>query len=82
MMGEKVVTATIGKAEKDELLSPKQVHAEYGFSPQTLANWRWTGTGPDYIKTSAGRGGRIKYRRSAFEQWLQAQTVRTGGSAA
>lgn len=82
MMGEKVVTATIEKAKTDELLSPKQVHAEYGFSPQTLANWRWTGTGPDYIKTSAGRGGRIKYRRSAFEQWLQAQTVRTGGTAA
>lgn len=82
MMGEKVVTATIGKAEKDELLSPKQAHAEYGFSPQTLANWRWTGTGPDYIKCSPGRGGRIKYRRSAIERWLQEQTVTTGGSAA
>ncbi|MBB1251757.1 helix-turn-helix domain-containing protein [Streptomyces sp. OF3] len=66
----------------DELLSPKQVHADYGFSPQTLANWRWAGIGPDYIKTSPGRGGRIRYRRSALEQWLRDQTVTTGGSAA
>lgn len=75
------VKKAIEKAKKDGLLNPKEVHAEYGFSPQTLANWRWTGTGPDYIKTSPGRGGRIKYRRSAIEQWLQAQTVRTGGTA-
>lgn len=78
----KVVTATIERARTDELLSPKEVHADYGFSPQTLANWRWTGTGPDYIKTSPGRGGRIKYRRSTIEGWLSAQTVKTGGAAA
>lgn len=65
----------------DELLSPKQVQADYGFSAQTLANWRWTGTGPDYIKTSPGRGGRIRYKRSAFEAWLDARTV-SGGAAA
>ncbi|MFP8882566.1 helix-turn-helix transcriptional regulator [Streptomyces mangrovi] len=66
----------------DELLTPKQVHAEYGFSQQALANWRWTGTGPEFIKLSPGRGGRIKYRRSAIERWLNEQTVRTGGAAA
>lgn len=81
-MGEAVVQAAIEKAKKDGLLSPKDVHTEYGFSPQTLANWRWTGTGPDYIKCSPGRGGRIKYRRSAIEAWLSAQTVKTGGAAA
>jgi hypothetical protein len=82
MMSAKVVAATSQRAERDELLNPKQVHTEYGFSPQTLANWRWTGIGPDYIKQTPGKGGRIKYRRSAIEQWLRAQTVRTGGSAA
>lgn len=66
----------------DELLNPKQVKARYGFSPQTLANWRWMGTGPAYIKTSPGRSGRIRYKRSAIEAWLNAQTVQTGGSAA
>jgi predicted DNA-binding transcriptional regulator AlpA len=74
-----------GRAEvatKDELLTPKQVHADYGFSPQTLANWRWCGMGPTYIKQTPGRGGRIKYKRSAIEQWLAERTVQTGGAAA
>jgi hypothetical protein len=65
----------------DELLSPKQVHDEYGFSPQTLANWRWMGTGPAYIKTTPAKSGRIRYRRSAIEGFLDAQTVSAGSSA-
>lgn len=66
----------------DDFLTPRQVHAEYGFSPQTLANWRWMNLGPDYIKQTPGKSGRIKYRRSAIEKWLVAQTVQTGGAAA
>ncbi|MCX5586031.1 helix-turn-helix transcriptional regulator [Streptomyces erythrochromogenes] len=66
----------------DELLTPRQVHADYGFSPQTLANWRWMAMGPDYIKTTPGKGGRIKYKRSTIEAWLEAQTVSVGGAAA
>lgn len=66
----------------DELLTPKQVHANYGFSPQTLANWRWSGQGPAYIKQTPGRGGRIKYKRSTIEAWLNERTVQTGGAAA
>lgn len=69
------------KVSVSELLSPKQVRAEYGFSEQSLATWRWTGTGPDYIKTSAGRSGRIKYKRSSIEKWLDERTV-SGGAAA
>ncbi|MFE1127749.1 MULTISPECIES: helix-turn-helix transcriptional regulator [unclassified Streptomyces] len=69
-------------AVKDDLLTPKQVEAEYGFKPQTLAQWRWMNLGPDYIKQSPARSGRIKYKRSAIEAWLDAQTVRTGGAAA
>lgn len=66
----------------EALLSPKQVSTEYGISEASLANWRWMGLGPDYIKTTPGRGGRIKYRRSAIEQWLTDQTVTTGSAAA
>lgn len=65
----------------DQLLKPKEVQADYGFSPQTLANWRWMGNGPAYIKTSPGRSGRIRYKRSAVEAWLNAQTVQTGDAA-
>jgi hypothetical protein len=64
-----------------ELLTPRQVQDEYGFKVSTLANWRWTGTGPDFIKTT-GRSGRIKYKRSAIEAWLDAQTIRVGGQRA
>lgn len=66
----------------DQLLDPKQVHAEYGIAPQTLANYRWQGIGPAYVKTTPTKHGRVKYRRSAIEAWLDAQTVQTGGRAA
>lgn len=59
----------------DQLLSPKQVHAEYGIAPQTAANWRWKGIGPAFIKLTPGRGGRVLYRRSEIERWLDARTV-------
>ncbi|MDX3519271.1 helix-turn-helix domain-containing protein [Streptomyces scabiei] len=65
----------------NELLTPKQVRDTYGFSVQQLAHWRWMGTGPSYIKTGESKAGRIKYRRSAIEQWLDERTVH-GGSAA
>jgi hypothetical protein len=38
--------------------------------------------GPEFIKQSPGRGGRIKYRRSAIETWLDALTVKPGGQRA
>ncbi|WP_435270614.1 DNA-binding protein [Streptomyces sp. 1222.5] len=63
----------------EELLTPKQVEAEYGFRVQRLAQWRWMGLGPDYIKTTPTKCGRILYRRSAIERHLEAQTI-TGGA--
>lgn len=60
----------------DEFLSPKQVRDDYPFlTPQVLATYRWQGVGPDYIKTTPSKAGRIKYRRSAIERWLSDQTV-------
>lgn len=67
---------------EDDLLSPKQVHAEYGFTPRTLANWRRLNQGPEYIKTTDGRTGRIRYSRSTFEAWLKARTVSTDSAPA
>ena len=65
----------------DTLLTPREVEAEYGFTLTTLRNWRYTGEGPDYIKQSPGRGGRIRYRRSAIEAWLEDRTVTPGRAA-
>lgn len=69
---------------EDEFLSPKQASEEYPVlgSPASQAERRWRGSGPAYIKTGEGRGGRVFYRRSAIEAWLDAQTVQTGGAAA
>ncbi|MFF3337989.1 helix-turn-helix transcriptional regulator [Streptomyces flavidovirens] len=68
----------------DELLSPKQVCSEYPIfgSTSSLAERRWRNDGPSYIKTSEGRAGRVFYRRSAIERWLDERTVQTGGAAA
>jgi predicted DNA-binding transcriptional regulator AlpA len=65
----------------EELLTPRQVEEEYGFRVQTLAQWRWMGLGPDYLKLSPGKGGRIKYRQSAIEAWLKECTVQAGSAA-
>lgn len=65
----------------DDLLSPKEVAPMLKVTTQALASWRWMGTGPDYIKTSPGRSGRIRYRRSSVEKWLNERTV-SGGQAA
>ncbi|KKZ74446.1 hypothetical protein VO63_07845 [Streptomyces showdoensis] len=69
---------------RSELLNPKQVCAEYPIfgSTGSLAERRWRGDGPAYIKTAEGRAGRVFYRRSDIEQWLDERTVQTGGKAA
>lgn len=68
----------------DDFLSSAKVCEDYAVfrSTQRLAELRWRGEGPDYIKTAAGRGGRVYYRRSAIEKWLAERTVTSNGGAA
>ncbi|MEV7976239.1 DNA-binding protein [Streptomyces sp. NPDC086519] len=68
----------------DEVLTPAQVCEQYPIfrNRQALADLRWRGTGPDYIKTAEGRAGKCFYRRSAIERWLDEHTVSGGQSAA
>jgi predicted site-specific integrase-resolvase len=70
-----------GDVMASDKLTPVQAGAALGVSPQTLANWRWQGIGPAYIKLSPGRGGRVRYTRAAIEQWLTAQTVQPNAAA-
>ncbi|MET8169293.1 DNA-binding protein [Streptomyces sp. NPDC005329] len=75
------------KAEEpkaDEWLSPVQVCDAYPMfvSPAALADRRWRGDGPDYVKTAPARSGRVYYRRSAIERWLNDRTISCGGAAA
>ncbi|MET9604498.1 DNA-binding protein [Streptomyces sp. NPDC006512] len=71
-------------SQRDELLTPKQVCEQYPIfgSTQSLAERRWRQAGPAYLKTSEGRAGRVFYRRSAIEKWLDERTVQNGGAAA
>jgi len=70
--------------ENDEWLSPAQVCAEYPMfvSPAALADRRWRADGPDYVKTTPARSGRVYYKRSSIEKWLDERTVTCGGAAA
>lgn len=62
---------------KEEFLSPKQVATEYPMlgTAAALAERRWRGEGPAYLKTTPGRAGRVFYRRSSIEQFLNDCTV-------
>ncbi|MFC8667074.1 DNA-binding protein [Streptomyces sp. NPDC057199] len=68
----------------DDVLTSAQVCEQYPSvfrNAQALADHRWRSTGPDFIKTAPGSAGRILYRRSAIERWLDEHTV-TGGQRA
>lgn len=68
-----------GSTDLDSLstLTPAQVEAKYGLDQGTLANWRYRKQGPAYIKIGEARCSKILYRRSAIEQWLNDNQVRT-----
>jgi len=53
-----------------DLLNPKQTAAYLHVAVATLADWRYRGSGPLFIR--AGR--RILYRRAALDAWLEANT--------
>lgn len=69
----------------DDVLTSAQVCEQYPSvfrNAQALADHRWRGTGPDFIKTAPGSAGRVLYRRSAIERWLDARTIQAGGQRA
>lgn len=61
-------------------LTPDELAAELGVTTGTLANWRSRGIGPEYLKLTPGRTGRIRYTRAAVDVWQSSRT-RTGAAA-
>ncbi|MFJ8822405.1 DNA-binding protein [Streptomyces sp. NPDC102467] len=61
----------------DEFLSPREVVDQYPVfgTAQALAERRWRGDGPAYIKTGKGRSGRVFYSRATIERFLDDCTV-------
>lgn len=66
----------------DDLLTTKQVSAEFGFNAATLRYWRSTNVGPTSF--TLGPRGRVVYRRGEVKRWLAEQeaATRRGGGAA
>ncbi len=54
----------------DQMLTPAQVAAEYGVAVRTLANWRYLGIGPKFVKLTEGRSGRVRYPRTSVAAWI------------
>ena len=51
-------------------VAPREATRRLGWKPETLANSRWKGSGPPYLKI----GGRVRYRLSDLADWLDQQT--------
>ncbi|MCK2035676.1 helix-turn-helix domain-containing protein [Microbacterium sp. SSW1-49] len=52
----------------EQLMTPATLAALLGRSVPALAQMRYRGTGPRFIRA----GGRIRYRRSDVNAWLEA----------
>ena len=50
-------------------VAPQEAAQRIGWKPETLANSRWKGSGPPYLKI----GGRVRYRLSDLADWLDQQ---------
>lgn len=58
-------------------VSPAEAAERLGIRESTLANMRWSGRGPTYVKV----GGRVRYRIAEIAEYLDAQ-ARSSTSAA
>ncbi|MDO5068563.1 MAG: helix-turn-helix domain-containing protein [Propionibacteriaceae bacterium] len=57
----------------DDLLTAEQAAKRLGLAEQTLAQWRWLGKGPEFVKL----GRAVRYSPDSLDRWLS--TRRRGG---
>lgn len=70
---------TTAVAQRDDLLTPEMVTSAIHVPEKTLAQWRYLGRGPRFLKLE----GHVRYRRSDVEAWLaHCARDQTGGTAA
>lgn len=53
------------------LITPKQLGERFGMTPEALAQMRYRGNGPKFIKLG---GRQVRYRESDIQAWLEQQT--------
>lgn len=62
-------------AVEDRLLWPEEVAEVLGVPAGTLANWRYQGRGPDFVKV----GRHVRYRRLDVDTWIDQRIMRASG---
>lgn len=60
-----------------DLMTPLQAAGHLNLSTGTLANWRYEGRGPDYVRVSDRK---IMYRKIDLNEWLGKRSVKPGAS--
>lgn len=64
----------------DRLLNEHEASAYSGVPVGTLRQWRIRKRGPEYLRIPPGsRNGRVRYRVSILDKFLEACVVRPGG---
>lgn len=56
-----------------DLMTPQEVARRLRVDTKTLANWRYLGRGPAYMKD----GGVVRYSSDALDAYLASRTVQT-----
>ena len=60
------------RTQPEQLLETKVIAEYMGTTPQNLAQMRYRGTGPKFIKLGARS---VRYRWSDVEAWIEANTL-------
>lgn len=72
------MTSNITKNHGADLLSAEEAAALLGLSPNTLGVWRSTGR---YSLPFLKIGGRVRYRRSDLNAWIETRYRESGATA-
>lgn len=56
------------------LLTTEELAHELGVNKGTVENWRYSGHGPSFIHTGAGKG-RVRYRIIDVNAWLESKVT-------
>jgi predicted DNA-binding transcriptional regulator AlpA len=60
------------RTAREPLLNATEVAAMLGIPPSTLANWRYQGLGPRYLRV----GRHVRYLAEDLDDWIRTQRVR------
>jgi len=55
------------------MMSPAEVAEYMGVDKALLAQWRWRGDGPPYVKMTPGRQGLVRYPREELREYIAAR---------